>query len=93
MEQTLIIAITFISAACILYTLGVWAEKISRRLKIWHAVVFWLGFTCDTIGTGAMGKLVDSQIQFLGLDYLAYSNAHGDHYRISVLMANSLSLY
>ena len=59
----LIIAISFIFAACILYTLGVWSEKIQRRLKAWHAVVFWLGFTCDTIGTGAMGKLAGSLIQ------------------------------
>lgn len=64
MELTLLIAITFIFAACILYTLGVWAEKISKRLKVWHALVFWLGFSCDTIGTGAMGKLVGSIIQF-----------------------------
>jgi len=64
MDLILIIAIIFIFAACILYTLGVWAEKISRRLKTWHAVVFWLGFTCDTIGTGAMGKMVGSLIQF-----------------------------
>ena len=64
MELKLLFAITFIFAACILYTLGVWAEKISKRLKVWHAVVFWLGFSCDTIGTGAMGKLVGSIIQF-----------------------------
>ena len=60
----LIIAISFIFAACILYTLGVWSERISKRLKVWHAVVFWLGFICDTIGTGAMGKLAGSLIQF-----------------------------
>ena len=60
----LIIAISFIFAACILYTLGVWAEKIKKKLLAWHAVVFWLGFTCDTIGTGAMGKLAGSIIQF-----------------------------
>lgn len=60
----LLTAITFIIAACIFYTLGVWAEKIQRRLKVWHAIVFWLGFVCDTIGTGAMGKLVGSLIQF-----------------------------
>jgi len=60
----LMIAITFIFAACILYTLGVWAEKIQKRLKAWHVVVFWLGFVSDTIGTGAMGKLVGSLIQF-----------------------------
>ena len=60
----LIIAISFIFAACIFYTVGVWAEKISKRLKTWHAVVFWLGLICDTIGTGAMGKLAGSLIQF-----------------------------
>ena len=60
----LVIAISFIFAACILYTVGVWSEKISKRLKSWHVVVFWLGLTCDTIGTGAMGKLVGSLIQF-----------------------------
>ena len=60
----LFIAISFIFAACIFYTVGVWAEKISKRLKTWHAVVFWLGLICDTIGTGAMGKLAGSLIQF-----------------------------
>jgi len=59
----LIIAISFIFAACTFYTLGVWAEKIKKKLLPWHAVVFWLGFTCDTIGTGAMGKLAGSLIQ------------------------------
>ena len=65
----LIIAISFIFAACILYTTGVWAERISKRLLTWHAIVFWMGFVCDTIGTGAMGKLAGSiiQINFHGL--------------------------
>jgi len=64
-----IIAISFITAACILYTLGVWSEKIQKRLLVWHTFVFWLGFVCDTIGTGAMGKLAGSiiQINFHGL--------------------------
>ena len=60
----LIIAIAFIFAACLIYTLGVWAEKIQKRLKVWHVFVFWLGLICDTIGTGAMGKMVGSLIQF-----------------------------
>ena len=65
----LIIAISFIFAACIFYTLGVWSEKIQKRLMVWHTVVFWLGFVCDTIGTGAMGKLAGSiiQLNFHGL--------------------------
>jgi len=69
MDTTMIIAISFIFSAMIFYTLGVWAEKLQRKLKVWHAVVFWLGFLCDTIGTGAMGKLVGSiiQLNFHGL--------------------------
>ena len=65
----LVFAISFIFTACFLYTLGVWAEKIQKRLKVWHTVVFWLGFACDTIGTGAMGKLAGSiiQLNFHGL--------------------------
>jgi uncharacterized repeat protein (TIGR03987 family) len=65
----LMIAIAFIFAACILYTLGVWSEKIQKRLLPWHAAVFWMGFVCDTIGTGAMGKMAGSiiQINFHGL--------------------------
>ena len=60
----LIIAISFIFAACILYSVGVWSERISRRLKGWHVIVFWLGLICDTIGTGAMGIMAGSIIQF-----------------------------
>ncbi len=60
----LIIAISFIFAACILYSVGVWSEKISKRLKSWHVVVFWMGLICDTIGTGAMGIMAGSIIQF-----------------------------
>lgn len=65
----LVIAISFIFGACILYTLGVWSEKLQKRLKAWHVIVFWLGFICDTIGTGAMGKIAGSiiQLNFHGL--------------------------
>ncbi len=54
----------FIFCACVLYTIGVWAEKLQGRLKVWHMVVFWLGLTCDTIGTGAMSKMAGSLFQF-----------------------------
>lgn len=60
----LLIAIIFIFAACFFYSLGVWAEKIQKKLLLWHVIVFWIGLICDTIGTGAMGKMSGSLIQF-----------------------------
>ncbi len=58
------IAITFIFSALILYTVGVWAEKIGGRLRWWHAIIFYGGVICDSIGTGAMGMIAGSIIQF-----------------------------
>jgi uncharacterized repeat protein (TIGR03987 family) len=48
----------------VLYSIGVWAEKIQGKLKWWHAVVFWSGLTCDTIGTTAMSNMVGTLFQF-----------------------------
>lgn len=59
----LIIAIGFIFGACILYTIGVWSERLRKRLEKWHVAIFWAGFTCDTIGTAAMGVMAGSMIQ------------------------------
>jgi uncharacterized repeat protein (TIGR03987 family) len=58
------IGMSFIFLACILYSLGVWAEKIQGRLKGWHVWVFWSGLLADSIGTGAMGKMAGSLLQF-----------------------------
>jgi uncharacterized repeat protein (TIGR03987 family) len=59
-SATLPIAISFIIIALVLYTVGVWAERIQRRLKWWHMVFFWAGFTADTIGTTAMSIISGS---------------------------------
>ena len=48
----------FITAALIFYSIGVWSERISGRLKTWHLVFFLLGLTCDTLGTGMMFEAV-----------------------------------
>jgi uncharacterized repeat protein (TIGR03987 family) len=61
---TLTTAIIFINSAFVLYTIGVWAEKLQRRLKSWHALLFWSGFICDTIGTTAMSLISGSLIKF-----------------------------
>lgn len=60
MNTTLAVAIVFINFAMLLYTVGVWAERIQRRLKWWHLVFFWGGLTADTIGTTAMSVLSGS---------------------------------
>lgn len=64
MDKTLLYAIVFINLACLAYTIGVWAEKIQGRLTTWHAVIFWLGLTFDTIGTTEMSLLSGSLIKF-----------------------------
>ena len=58
------LALIFITLACILYTVAVWSEKIQGRLKTWHLVLFWSGLAADTVGTGAMGLIHGSIIQF-----------------------------
>jgi len=65
----LIYAIIFINLALLLYTVGVWAEKLQRRLKVWHVAVFWGGLIFDTLGTGAMGILSGGmfQVSFHGI--------------------------
>ncbi|MEI7742355.1 MAG: HsmA family protein [Chloroflexota bacterium] len=43
-----------ISAALILYSIGVWGERLTGRLRPWHLAFFWAGLVCDTVGTGIM---------------------------------------
>jgi uncharacterized repeat protein (TIGR03987 family) len=47
-----------INLALIFYSIGVWSERLSGRLEVWHAVFFWLGIICDTWGTGLMFEMV-----------------------------------
>lgn len=52
------LASIIMAAALLLYSIGVWSERISGRLKPWHLVFFVLGLICDTWGTGLMFKFV-----------------------------------
>lgn len=54
MPPIMVIGTIFITLALILYSIGVWAERIAGRLKAWHLAFFWGGLVCDTIGTGIM---------------------------------------
>lgn len=51
-------AAVFINLALLFYTIGVWAERIQGRLKVWHTIFFWFGLVCDTVGTGMMFEYV-----------------------------------
>jgi uncharacterized repeat protein (TIGR03987 family) len=53
----LINAIIFINLAFLFYTVGVWSEKIQKKLKNWHLIVFWLGLVFDTLGTSFMAGI------------------------------------
>ena len=64
MNSTLLYAIVFINVAMVLYTVGVWAERIQKRLKVWHTTLFWCGLVCDTIGTTSMAELSGALIKF-----------------------------
>lgn len=50
----LIAAICVISSALVFYTIGVWGERIQKKLKGWHLVFFLAGLLADTVGTGLM---------------------------------------
>lgn len=46
-----------INLALILYSIGVWSERLAGKLKAWHLAFFWLGLVCDTWGTGLMFEM------------------------------------
>lgn len=46
-----------ITLALIFYSIGIWAERIIKYLKMWHVVFFWVGFIFDVLGTYAMHLL------------------------------------
>lgn len=54
MSPILIVSTILITLALVFYSLGVWAERISRYLKSWHVVAFWTGFAFDVSGTLGM---------------------------------------
>lgn len=57
MSNLLIGAIVAMVMALSFYTIGVFAERKQGRLLWWHAVIFWLGFLCDSLGTSLMSRI------------------------------------
>jgi uncharacterized repeat protein (TIGR03987 family) len=61
----LILSSTLITLALIFYSLGIWAERIARFLKLWHVVTFWIGLFFDISGTCTMHLMAKSEFNFL----------------------------
>lgn len=59
MTTELIISSVLITLALVFYTLGVWAERVSRFLKPWHVSAFWMGLAFDATGTFGMSLLTE----------------------------------
>jgi uncharacterized repeat protein (TIGR03987 family) len=50
-------AVLLMFAAFAAYSLGVWAVVVGKRLRPWHAGLFWTGFLLDSAGTELMRRL------------------------------------
>jgi len=57
MTGELIISMVLISMALLFYSIGVWSERFSGKLKKWHLIFFWGGLIFDTTGTGIMFEI------------------------------------
>ncbi len=57
MTGKLMAAIITITLALVFYTIGVWSEHRSKKLKKIHLIFFWLGLCMDTTGTLLMGQI------------------------------------
>lgn len=57
-------SVVLITLALVFYSVGVWAERLSRYLKTWHVVAFWTGLAFDASGTYAM-ELLEPGVEWL----------------------------
>jgi uncharacterized repeat protein (TIGR03987 family) len=70
MAPFMIFSTSLITLALAFYSLGVWAERMARYLKIWHVLAFWTGFAFDVSGTWAMTKLSTAPFSLMALHTL-----------------------
>lgn len=57
MSSLLITAIVCMVSALTVYSIGIWSVRISGRLKIWQAALFWIGLVFDVTGTVIMAQM------------------------------------
>ena len=66
----MIVSAVLITLAFVFYTLGVWSERISSYLNLWHVAAFWIGFSFDVSGTLAMHRIASGPFNILALHTL-----------------------
>jgi uncharacterized repeat protein (TIGR03987 family) len=76
MSVQVLLSVILITLALVFYTIGVWSERLSGRLKNWHLVFFWAGLVCDSTGTGVMMEMSDA----------GFLNIHGLTGLIAILL-------
>ena len=61
----LVLSSILITLALVFYSTGIWAERISRLLKTWHVILFWIGFAFVLSGTLAMHQMAEGKFNIL----------------------------
>ncbi len=51
MDRVLSLVVVFFTLALILYSIAVWGERCSKRLKAWHLTLLWIGLVFDLTAT------------------------------------------
>jgi uncharacterized repeat protein (TIGR03987 family) len=96
MTAELIISSTLITLALIFYSIGVWSERLTRRLRAWHLIFFWGGLLCDTFGTGVMFEMsggISSSIHSLtGLAAILLMLIHAVWATVVLLLKNEKAI-
>lgn len=85
-------AIIFINSAFILYTVGVWSEKLQGKLKPWHLVVFWIGIFCDIAGTSAMSAISKRNGESILVTFIQYMQTSFEFHSLAGAIALALML-
>ncbi len=65
MSAEMIVSTTLITLALLLYSLGVWSERLARYIKPSHVVSFWAGFCFDVSGTYVMHRMAKGPFNIL----------------------------
>lgn len=86
-------AAIFINLAFILYTIGVWSEKVQGELKLWHVIIFWLGVINDSMGTLAMEDIVRKTTSGVDPSVINGLQLHLSFHSITGMLALALMLF